>query len=203
MGVWSSLKGQIGRDTGKVVSNLVWKDKHASVYRRAESRKQETLDLKKKQLEADIEQQEIEQASKEEREAQERLDLLSEKYEEKILRIAECEIPESKKELVDTLNQLVVLFKSNPFKDESNNREHKISNNYTEAILTKYEQTLLSFESLYPQDALVQYHSSLLKSFKKGRTFKKNMSTILLVIGLIGVIVFFGIMAYLQDNGYL
>ena len=50
MGIWNSFKGQVGRDTGKVVSNLIWKDKHASVYRRAEDRKQEALKLRKNNL---------------------------------------------------------------------------------------------------------------------------------------------------------
>ena len=70
MGIWNSFKGQVGRDTGKVVSNLIWKDKHASVYRRAEDRKQEALKLKKKQLEAELEQKQLDreyEAEKDER----------------------------------------------------------------------------------------------------------------------------------------
>ena len=32
--VFNSFKGQIGRDAGKVFSNIVWGDKHSAPYRR-------------------------------------------------------------------------------------------------------------------------------------------------------------------------
>lgn len=203
MGILSSLKGQVGRDAGKVISNLVWKDKHASVYRRAESRKQEALDLKKKQLEAELEQKELDRESEEEKHEQERLDRLSEKIGDKIQQVNECDIPEERKALVSTLNQLIVLFKTNPFKDELNSKEHKISNIYSDAILIKYEQALMIFESLYPEDAQISYYSKLLKSFQKGRIIKKHIGTILLIVVVVALFSFFGIMAYLEKNGLI
>lgn len=203
MGILSSFKGQIGRDTGKVVSNLVWKDKHASVYRRAESRKQEALDLKKKQLEAELEQKELDRESEQEKHEQERLDRISEKIGNRIRQVNECDIPEERKALVDTLNQLIVLFKANPFKDELNNKEHKISNTYSDVILIKYEQALMTFESFYAEDIRLEYYSKLLKSFKKERIIKKNIGTILLIIGIVSLFSFFGTMAYLQKHGLI
>lgn len=38
MGFFQSAKNQVGRDLGKVISNAVFGDKHASVYRRAQSK---------------------------------------------------------------------------------------------------------------------------------------------------------------------
>jgi len=55
MGVFNSFKGQIGRDAGRVFSNFIWKDKHASVYRRAENRKSEELKLRQEQFKAEQE----------------------------------------------------------------------------------------------------------------------------------------------------
>ena len=43
MGFFQSAKNQVGRDLGKVVSNFVFGDKHASVYRRAQSKSQAKL----------------------------------------------------------------------------------------------------------------------------------------------------------------
>jgi hypothetical protein len=57
MGFFQSAKNQVGRDLGKVVSNFVFGDKHASVYRRAQSKSQAKLaETKAKEREQVIEQ---------------------------------------------------------------------------------------------------------------------------------------------------
>lgn len=178
MGIWSSLKGQIGRDTGKVVSNLVWKDKHASVYRRAESRKQEMLDLKKKQLETEQENQE-----------QEKLEYLSDKVEDKIQQINNLNISENKNEIVNILNQLSILLRTNPFEDETNDDKQKINNMYSDAILIKYEQVFITYISLYPNDSRVDYYADILKSIKRFRTFKKHRIIFIYLIIIIAIII--------------
>ena len=173
MGIWNSFKGQVGRDTGKVVSNLIWKDKHASVYRRAEDRKQEALKLKKKQLEAELEQKQLDR---------------------------EYEIPEDRKQQILLMNRLILLFKSNPFKDDG---ESDITNAYPEAILTKYEHTLMMFETLYSDDEKIEYYRRQLGALKKQKMRGKYLRLVLGIVVFVLILLFFATMAYLQNNGYI
>ena len=83
------------------------------------------------------------------------------------------------------LNKLVLLLKSNPFKkeDEENNN-NKITNAYSEAILTKYEQTLLTFESLHREDTRIGYYRKQFKNVKFQRIKGKHQQIIITVIAL-------------------
>lgn len=200
MGIWNSFKGQIGRDTGKVVSNLVWKDKHASVYRRAESRKQEALDLKKKQFEAEQKQKELDREYEQDKGERAYIQRITSKIEDKIKEIDDIEIPEDKKELILLMNRLIFLFKSNKFKDDE---ESEITNAYPEAILVKYEHVLMTFESLFPDEDKIAYYTKQLRALKKQKVKGKYLPTVLGIIAFILVLAFFGIMAYLQENGII
>ena len=174
MGIWTSFKGQVGRDTGKVVSNLIWKDKHASVYRRAEDRKQEALKLKKKQLEAELEQKQLDREYEVEKDERIYIEKLKNRIENKVREIDDIEIPEDRK-------QQILLFKSNPFKDDG---ESDITNAYPEAILTKYEHTLMMFETLYSDDEKIEYYRRQLGALKKQKMRGKYLR-----LGL-GIVVF-------------
>lgn len=200
MGIWDSFKGQVGRDTGKVVSNLIWKDKHASVYRRAEDRKQEALNLKKKQFEAELEQKKLDREYEEEKDERIYIEKLKYKIEHKVQEISDIEIPEDKKQLVLLMNKLILLLKSNPFKDDE---ESGITNAYPEAILTKYEHAFMTFEYLYADDEKVGYYGRQLRALKKQKVKGKYLSTVLGIVGVLFVILLFAIMAYLQNNGII
>ena len=104
MGIWNSFKGQVGRDTGKVVSNLIWKDKHASEYRRAEDRKQEALKLKKKQLEAELEQKQLDREYEAEKDERIYIEKLKNRIENKVREIDDIEIPEYINQLILFMN---------------------------------------------------------------------------------------------------
>lgn len=163
MGVWNSFKGQIGRDTGRVFSNIVWGDKHASVYRRAEDRKSKRLQLE-----------------------QEQFDLAKQNaIDDKIEALSEYEITNDRNELINTLAQLTVLLKSNPYKGQLSNDEEKekeMKNAYFEGILTKYEQTLITLASLYPNDTMLPYYQKKFKRAKRSKYLGKYAILIILAI---------------------
>ena len=46
MGFFTSLKGQLGRDTGRLISNKVYGNRHASKYQRVNSSDNITKNLK-------------------------------------------------------------------------------------------------------------------------------------------------------------
>ena len=168
MGIWNSFKGQVGRDTGKVVSNLIWKDKHASVYRRAEDRNY--------------------------------IEKLKNRIENKVREIDDIEIPEDRKQQILLMNRLILLFKSNPFKDDG---ESDITNAYPEAILTKYEHTLMMFETLYSDDEKIEYYRRQLGALKKQKMRGKYLRLVLGIVVFVLILLFFATMAYLQNNGYI
>ena len=200
MGIWNSFKGQVGRDTGKVVSNLIWKDKHASVYRRAEDRKQEALKLKKKQLEAELEQKQLDREYEAEKDERIYIEKLKNRIENKVREIDDIEIPEDRKQQILLMNRLILLFKSNPFKDDG---ESDITNAYPEAILTKYEHTLMMFETLYSDDEKIEYYRRQLGALKKQKMRGKYLRLGLGIVVFVLILLFFATMAYLQNNGYI
>ena len=49
MGFFSSLKGQLGRDTGRLISNKVYGNRHATKYQRVDNSKTIAKNLKLEQ----------------------------------------------------------------------------------------------------------------------------------------------------------
>ena len=103
MGFFSSFKGQIGRDTGKVVSNLVWGDKHASVYRRAQSRYSTKKQEEKEEAEFErlVQEQKIEKAQ--------------EVVDKGIAKVISMKIPQKKELIIEMLQELTVMLIANPW----------------------------------------------------------------------------------------
>ena len=173
----NSFKSQIGRDTGKVVSNFIWGDKHATPYRRIEMRANKNLELKEYQIE-------IELAEKEEK----RLFLLKQISQEKINTIAIQQIPSDLSSLINMINELIILLESNPFKSESS-EDSKIDNLYSECIYTKFTQCLNVFKQHYSSDFNLQYFINAESKFKKRRFFSKfGLLIIIAIIVLISII---------------
>ncbi len=181
MGYFNSFRSQIGRDTGKVVSNFVWGDKHASVYRRAKSRDSES---KQKEM----------------------MTFKIEAYENKIAKVLEVvdlginkvvsmKVPQKKELLTDMLQELSVLIIANPWGSVLD-EESKITNKYSDAIYAKFEHALLTLKSKYPKDFEYVYFEKQFFNLKKSRSKKKYSGVILYTI--LGVVAFciFGIIGY-------
>lgn len=136
MGFFSSFKGQIGRDTGKVVSNLVWGDKHASVYRRAQSRYSTKKQEEKEEAEFErlVQEQKIEKAQ--------------EIVDKGIAKVISMKIPQKKELIIEMLQELTVMLIANPW-GSVYKEEFKITNKYSDAILAKYEQALFTLKAKY------------------------------------------------------
>lgn len=91
-------------------------------------------------------------------------------------------------------------YKSNPFKDDG---ESDITNAYPEAILTKYEHTLMMFETLYSDDEKIEYYRRQLGALKKQKMRGKYLRLVLGIVVFVLILLFFATMAYLQNNGYI
>ena len=187
MSFWKSLENQVGRDTGRRVSNAIWGDKHASVHRHISSKSSEISELKAKQLEAEI-------ALREREQKRNMLIQLRYSVDEKIRQLTEIDIPEDKLAMIALLNKLAILLKSNCFKhnlDEAN----RINNAYTDAILIKYEQILKVATCQFPEDSEFMSHVKRLKYTQKFGFFRKHIviTIILCLIFLFALFMLFAI----------
>ncbi|MDR0660228.1 MAG: hypothetical protein LBG19_05385 [Prevotellaceae bacterium] len=187
MGIWNSFKGQLGRDAGKVGSNFLWKDKHAPVYRRAESRKQESLDFKRLLFEAE-----------QKRLKQDMLVQLAYKVEDKIQQSSVFTISNDKNELINTLSRLAILLKTNPIKD-SIKTKNKINNAYADAILAKYEQVFIAFVTNYSKNGTISHYANILKSAKQLRFFKRYMSICIIACLFVSFVIIIAIQEILSS----
>lgn len=181
MGFFNSLKSQIGRDTGKVISNVVWGDRHASVYRRAQSRYSGTKIEEQEELERLIEEKKIDKAQA--------------IVDNGVAKIISMKIPQKKEPIIEMLQELTVMLIANPWGSVFND-EFKITNKYSDAILTKFEQALFTLKSKFPNEYESVYFEKQFADLRKLRLKKKYTQIVLL--SLLGVILFgiMGIMAY-------
>lgn len=208
MGVYSSFKNQIGRDIGKVFSNFVWGDKHASVYRRAQSRnssnqtkfvkidRSDDLKIIEKQQEyrefelkalRENKQFEIDQA---------RVTMLLSSAEDNISKVIAYKIPTKKDELIEYLNLLSTEITASPCKSILKN-ENKITNRLSDVLLKKYEKSLLVLKLKYPKETEVVLFEQEFKEFKKTSLKGKYLELALIILG---VIIFALVAIYVSAN---
>ena len=198
MGFFSSLKGQLGRDTGRVISNKVYGNRHATKYQRVDNSKTIAKNLK---LEQKYELGLLEKEKNNE------IDFLKQKEEIKnfqdkkafvdqnLKKIIGMKVPNSKDGIIDNLHSLSVEITSNKWKD-SEDEINKISNVYTDALFKKYEQHLVTLKSKFPSAVEIQYFEKQSKAFQKQAFFQKYK---LIFIGIILAIIA-GIGMFLEDE---
>ncbi len=179
--IFNSFKSQVGRDTGKVVSNLLWGDKHATPYRRAEMLKNKKIELEKHQIEVEKEDKEqkilLEKQAKEEQ----AISQLRQLVQAGISQIESQDIPSDRDSLVNMLNKLILLLESHPFK-LSFDEEAKINNLYSRVIYVKFTQCMLVFRQYYYMDINTNYYQKAESRFKRGYSMAQYGSKIIIVL---------------------
>lgn len=186
MGFFNSFKGQIGRDTGKVISNFLWGDKHASVYRRAQSRNSARIqeDKHAEEFERLIENQKIEKVQR--------------FVDKGVTKVISMKIPQKKELIIEMLQELTVMLIANTwgpvYKDE-----FKITNKYSDAILAKFEQALFALKVKYPNEFENIYYEKQFDDFYKIRRKKKYTEIVLIAIVGVLFFCFLGLMSYNEN----
>ena len=198
MGFFSSLKGQLGRDTGRVISNKVYGNRHATKYQRVDNSKTIAKNIKREQK------YELELLEKEKNIE---IDFLKQKEEIKNIQdkktfvdqnlkeIIGMKVPDSKDRIIENLHSLSIEITSNKWKD-SEDEINKISNVYTDALFKKYEQHLVTLKSKFPSAVEIQYFEKQSKAFQKQAFFQKYK---LIFIGIILAIIA-GVGMFLEDE---
>lgn len=201
--IFNSFKSQVGRDTGRVVSNLLWGDKHATPYRRVEMLKNKKIELEKHRIESEKYQLEIEKHQIEaEKEDKEQKILLEKQAKEEqaifqlrqlvqagISQIESQDIPSDRDSLASMLNKLILLLESHPFKlgfDE----KAKINNLYSRVIYVKFTQCMLVFRQYYYMDVNINYYQKAESRFKRGYSMAQYGSKIIIVLVAILSLIF-------------
>ena len=190
MGFFSSLKGQLGRDTGRLISNKVYGNRHATKYQRVDNSKTIAKNLK-------LEQKYVLELL--EKEKNNEIDFLIQKEEIKniqdkkafvdqnLKKIIGMKVPSSKDGIIDNLHSLSVEITSNKWKD-SDNEINKISNIYTDALFKKYEQHLVTLKSKFPNAIEIQYFDKQSKTFQKQAFFQKYKLALIVIPFIIFII---------------
>ena len=198
MGFFSSLKGQLGRDTGRLISNKVYGNRHATKYQRVDNSKTiaKNLKLEKKyELELLEKEKNNEIAFLKQKEEIKNIQDKKAFVDQNLKKIIGMKVPNSKDAIIENLHSLSVEITSNKWKD-SEDEINKISNVYTDALFKKYEQHLIALKSKFPSAVEIQYFEKQSKAFQKQAFFQKYK---LIFIGIILAIIA-GVGMFLEDE---
>ena len=198
MGFFSSLKGQLGRDTGRLISNKVYGNRHVTKYQRVDNSKTIAKNLKlEKKYELELLEQEKNSEINFLKKKEEIKDFQDKKVfvDQNLKKIIGMKVPNSKDGIIDNLHSLSVEITSNKWKD-SEDEINKISNVYTDALFKKYEQHLVTLKSKFPSAVEIQYFEKQSKAFQKQAFFQKYK---LIFIGIILAIIA-GVGMFLEDE---
>ena len=175
MGFFNSLKGQVGRDTGRVISNTIYGNRHATKYQRVDA--QNTRANLKAQRDYDLEILEQEQQNSDNEFKQLQLRENNFRFQKEIANIISVKVPQKKDDLIEALNELSMMIYANPWKSVMET-ENKSSNNYSDVVLRKYEQCLFSLKTKFPQESEVIYYENEIKRLKNDRIKGKFLANL-------------------------
>jgi hypothetical protein len=197
--VSDSFKRQVGRDAGKVASNILFGDKHATPIRHVRAKEKfeaEIAHQKEIQSQASTHQRELFKMELKQKK-QEYLYNLKKTVEQDVLEINSIAIGATKDELINTLSELSSRILINKWQNiiiGKNVNEKSITNHIPSAYLNKYEEILHTLKSKYPESKDFELYEKRLKGFRLKKVFLKFkwffiiliFITSIIVLGLIG-----------------
>jgi hypothetical protein len=170
--IGNSIKREFGKNTGKVVSNILFGDMHSTPYRRVDS-------ARVRATEAKIE-----------RQYKEQLFAIDNAVLENIDAVASYRISNEKEELLHQLSELSVQLKANNWRETLNSEEAKVRNKFCDALFEKYKQCLRTLEAIAPDEPQLGYY----KKIRKKTSLRKYIRTYPTLIGA-GLLMIFGSLA--------
>jgi hypothetical protein len=157
--MFDSLKRQIGRDAGKVVSNFVFGDSHSTPHRNTNAQNRANVnEINKKRLE--IQQQELKQKD---------LYLLDGAVINAVNQVIAIDIPNNEKEITKILHELEIQLKVNKWLGIHSGEIAKIRNKFPDAVLTKYEQCVYELKYIGCNPERLNLVKKTLSKYKKIR----------------------------------
>lgn len=177
---FKSMKGQLGRDTGRLISNFIFGDRHSAPFRRVDGNSKPSKSAGNR-LSAELE--EMEELLMQEMELMQ----ANRATEEKISAVLKDQVPDDEKELIKYLTIISAELHGLGWKNEFSEKE-KVINGYSDALLARLKTALFVLETSYPSNDKIAFFRSFIKKQTRRKNFKKN-------IGIIIVSAFFIILA--------
>lgn len=197
--VTDSFQRQLGRDAGKVVSNFLFGDKHATPIRHVRAKEKfeaEIAHQKEIQSQASAHQRQLFKMELKQKK-QNYLYNLKKTVENDVLEINAIETGTTKDELFRTLTELSSRIEINKWQNiiiGNNVKEKSITNHIPSAYLNKYIEVLNTLKSKYPENKDYELFEKRLNWFRLKKILLKFrwffiiliIITTILVIGFIG-----------------
>lgn len=205
--IGDSFKREVGKNTGKFVSNLVFGDKHSTPYRRVDGGGSSSVRAEAAQARAEaarIQAAAIEERTRAEIEKQEKddLNLLDGAVLKNVDIVLQTPIPQDEAGLVNLMSIWSAQLSGSKWDYMS--AEGKIRNQFPDALMEKYKQCTLVLKSIAPTHAMIQYYDNVLTeaSNRREKAQKKVlMKRIWKIVGIsIGVLVGIFILLVLIDE---
>jgi len=175
--ITDSFKRQIGRDSGKVVTNLIFGDKHSSPYRRVASK----AETKRMATENKVKMQE-----------QQNLHAIDGAVIGAIDQVISLSIPDDLNSITKLMDELEIQLIANKWGEVGTNddddKERKVRNKYPDAVLQKYKQSLRKLKSSGADEEEIKYYSKKLRKFKIKKIWGKNKTLVVVFFGVIFLI---------------
>lgn len=189
---FNSFKGQLGRDTGRLVSNFIYGDKHSAPYRRVEQtpgrrKKAEVTEPDKdtgntstgETLWSSIGKAINGGEDEEEKQLREKVEALKGDLSSRMDELNQTRTPQDERELVAFLLELSSLLQGNKWASD-NGEETEIRNRYADLLLNRFGHGLCVMEALFPNNRMLPTFRKNYKSFKKQRFRKKYLIWIII-----------------------
>lgn len=187
---FDSLKRELGKNTGKWVSNKVFGDGHSTPYRVKIQRQKLENDLRKAELKAESKQRRSENNKKLFTKVKQALsdnekdkELIQNFYSKRDV-IIESKIPSDKNDIIDFSNYLLSTIKANGWKSGQNELH---INSLSDSCLTKLEQCSIRLKSIGASNEAT-YLDNEIKQLNNKKLFQKYL--VFAVIAVFAIIVF-------------
>lgn len=173
--IGKSFSREIGKNTGKVVSNLIFGDLWSTPYRRTD---------KAKEARAEAIQAKISIKQKEQ------ICAIDSAVLQNIDSVAGYRFSNDKANLINQLSELAIQLKANKWHnvtegDEQKKEEAKVRNKYCDALFEKYKQGLSTLKTIDPDEPQIDYFEKIKKRTTFGKLIRKYQYFVLIISLLI------------------
>lgn len=191
MGIFGkSFSREIGKNTGKWVSNKVFKDGHSTPYRVKIQR--EKLKVEQEKVKGKIAENELQI----ELEKQKALLNLECDISEEIIQISKLSFPKDENSIVDLLFELEMRIDAERWNDANNGKndeKDKLTNKLSNVLLSKFTNGVKILEAMNIQNPFLEDFQNSVKKFKRIKFLTTNRNTIigvLVFVVMIGIVIF-------------
>ena len=172
---FDSFKREIGKNTGKAISNFFFGDSHATPYRRVDAERRARVQ------EAALKQQE-----------KQNLNLLDGAVLGNVDIVLQTPIPQDEQALLQLMSIWGAQLASSKWNFEDD--EGKIRAQYPDAILEKFKQCMIVLKIIAPTSPMAEYYEKILKKANRRRFIAKYKMPLIFAIwfGIIAIFLLLG-----------